>query len=95
MNFPLLCKTACIGFLFLVLLAMPYKNGADTMDTSAKGLKLKESKSYRDYTLRIYKIEEEGDDYGEGFFEILHKGTLVYRQKGTEFKVGYLYEDMP
>lgn len=95
MNCPLLYKTACIGFLSLVLLAMPNKNGADTMDNSAKGLKLKDSRSFRDYTIRIYKIDEEGDDNGKGFFEIMHKGMLVYRQKGTEFKVGYLYEDLP
>lgn len=95
MNYSLLRKTACIFFVFLVFSAVPYKNGADSMDNNSKGLALKTSKSFQDYIVRIYLNEEEGDDYGKGYFEILRKGVVVYRQTGTEFKIGHLYEDMP
>ncbi len=63
MNYSPLRKNTCIFSLSLLLLTVPFNNGAVTMENSFKGLKLRYSKSFQDYTVRIYMNEEEGDDY--------------------------------
>jgi hypothetical protein len=47
---------------------------------------LREEKSFREYTVRVYRDEEKGD----GSFEILRNGRQIYAQHGWVFDVGYL-----